>query len=290
MPDEPCFNEIAIAVCASKSCEEPSFIGKGAFKEVYFTKTTDNFLVALKIFDPNKCDLCRAEREIAAMQQCESPFIGKLYDWGVFDSNDSGSFLYVTEEYLSGGTLTDRMSLTVHDASHICDYGIALFTAVSHLKDNNLVHRDIKPDNIMFRTGANEPVLVDFGLVRDLSELSLTQTFLQQGPGTPFFASPEQLNNDKFLIDWRSDQFSIGVILGICLTGSHPYQRPIQTAVQTVGHVISRATCFSTFSEMANESGCGFLTKMVSPWPVDRFAHPDLIIQELKSVKKEITR
>ena len=60
MPDEPCFNEIAIAVCASKSCEEPSFIGKGAFKEVYFTKTTDNFLVALKIFDPNKCDLCRA--------------------------------------------------------------------------------------------------------------------------------------------------------------------------------------------------------------------------------------
>jgi hypothetical protein len=57
------------------------------------------------------------------------------------------------------------------------------------------------------------PALVDFGLVRDLSETSLTASWLPRGPGTPLFASPEQLNNEKALIDWRSDQFSIGVIL-----------------------------------------------------------------------------
>ena len=289
MPGEPYFKEIARDICLSRSWDEPSFIGKGAFKEVYFTKTQDNFSVALKVFDPNKCDLCRAEREIAAMQQCKSTFIGKLHDWGVFNYKDSGTFLFMVEEYLSGGTLTDRMSSIAHDVIKVCEYGIALLKAISHLRDNTLVHRDIKPDNIMFRAGADEPVLVDFGLVRDLSGVSLTMTYLQQGPGTPFFASPEQLNNDKFLIDWRSDQFSLGVILGICLTGSHPYQQPNQTDIQTVGRVITRATCSSAFSEKANASGFWFLTKMVSPWPIDRFAHPDLIIRELENAKQEIT-
>lgn len=285
MPRDARFEEIAIGICESKSFAKPSFIRDGAFKEAYFTKTSGDLPVALKVFDPNKCNLCRAEREIASMKQCESPFIGKLHDWGTFKDKDRGSFLFVIEEYIDGGTLTDRLGSTCHSAIHICDYGIALLNAVSHLREKLLVHRDIKPDNIMFRSDDDVPILVDFGLVRDLSGVSLTQTYLQQGPGTPFFASPEQLNNDKYLIDWRSDQFSIGVVLGICLTGNHPYQQPGQTDLQTVNQVITRATCSSEFSCKANEAGYGFLTKMVLPWPVDRFARPDLIIREFENLK-----
>ena len=285
MPHDARFEEIAVGICESKSFAKPSFIREGAFKEAYFTKTSGDLPVALKVFDPNKCDLCRAEREIASMKQCESPFIGKLHDWGTFKDKDRGSFLFVIEEYIDGGTLTDRLGSTCHSAIHICDYGIALLNAVSHLREKLLVHRDIKPDNIMFRSDDDVPILVDFGLVRDLSGVSLTQTYLQQGPGTPFFASPEQLNNDKYLIDWRSDQFSIGVVLGICLTGNHPYQQPGQTDLQTVNQVITRATCSSEFSCKANEAGYGFLTKMVLPWPVDRFARPDLIIREFENLK-----
>lgn len=285
MPHDARFEEIAVGICESNSFAKPSFIREGAFKEVYFTKTSGDLPVALKVFDPNKCDLCRAEREIASMKQCKSPFIGKLYDWGTFKDKDRGSFLFVIEEYIDGGTLTDRLGSTCHSAIHICDYGIALLNAVSHLREKSLVHRDIKPDNIMFRSDDDVPILVDFGLVRDLSGVSLTQTYLQQGPGTPFFASPEQLNNDKYLIDWRSDQFSIGVVLGICLTGNHPYQQPGQTDLQTVNQVITRATCSSEFSCKANEAGYGFLTKMVLPWPVDRFARPDLIIREFENLK-----
>lgn len=285
MPHDARFEEIAVGICESRSFAKPSFIREGAFKEVYFTKTSGDLPVALKVFDPNKCDLCRAEREIASMKQCKSPFIGKLHDWGTFKDKDRGSFLFVIEEYIDGGTLTDRLGSTCHSAIHICDYGIALLNAVSHLREKSLVHRDIKPDNIMFRSDDDVPILVDFGLVRDLSGVSLTQTYLQQGPGTPFFASPEQLNNDKYLIDWRSDQFSIGVVLGICLTGNHPYQQPGQTDLQTVNQVITRATCSSEFSCKANEAGYGFLTKMVLPWPVDRFARPDLIIREFENLK-----
>lgn len=288
MPGDAQFEEIAVGICISKSFAKPSFLGSGAFKEAYSTVTPNGLPVALKIFDPNKCNLFRAEREIDAMRQCESPFIARLHDWGVFDNNGKGSFLYVIEEFMAGGTLTDRLAAVRLDVIRVCNYGLALISAVSHLREKQLVHRDIKPDNIMFRSANDDvPILVDFGLVRDLRRASLTLSYLQQGPCTPIYASPEQLNNDKHLIDWRSDQFSIGVVLNICLFGSHPYQQTGQTDAQTVEQVITRAACGPEFNEKTGRLGCGFLTKMVSPWPIDRFPHPDLITRELEKLKEE---
>ena len=289
MSEDLQFEEIAKLICDDLSFSRPSFIGNGAFKKAYLTKNADDLSVALKIFDPNKCNLDRAEREIAAMQQCESPFIAKLYDWGVYRTNGSGSFLYVIEEYLSGGTLTDRLPALGHNISQVCDYGIALFQAVSYLREKLLVHRDIKPDNIMFRSNSEVPILVDFGLVRNLSGTSLTHTYLQQGPGTPLYASPEQLNNDKHMIDWRSDQFSIGIVLSFCLSGSHPYQNLGETQINAVGKVVARGSCSDAFCEMTEKLRCDFLRKMVAPWPIDRFASPELVIEELQKWKKEFS-
>lgn len=285
MRSKPCFEKIAKEICKKNSLSKPSFIGKGAFKEAYLTQINGDIEATLKVFDPQKCNLCRAEREIVSMQQCESNYIGKIYNWGTFNAEDH-SFLYIIEEYLSGGTLTDKMDSSHNRVNLICSYGIGLMKAVSYLREKSLVHRDIKPDNIMFRSSGETPVLVDFGLVRDLSNSSLTRTYLKQGPGTPFFASPEQLNNEKHLIDWRSDQFSIGVILGICLTKNHPYRRPGQTDIQVVEEVISRSECSIEFSEQANNSGFGFLTKMISPWPITRFARPEPIIEEFEKLKR----
>lgn len=288
MPSEGQFEEIAIGVCKSYSLVKPSFIARGSFKETYLTKINNHIPIALKIFDPKKCNLFRAEREITAMQQCESPFIAKLYNWGTYTHSDKSSFLFVMEEFLSGGTLSDRLGSTCPTATQVCDYGIALINAVCHLRDKSLVHRDIKPENIMFQLNQDVPILVDFGLVRNLGEVSLTPTYLNQGPCSPFFASPEQLNNDKHLIDWRADQFSIGVVLCICLTGNHPYLQQGQTAIDTVERVINHASCSSAFSAKAQESGFGFLAKMVSPWPIDRYGQPELISKEIENLKRRL--
>lgn len=288
MPNEGRFEEIAIGICKNHSLVKPSFIARGNFKETYLTNINSHIPIALKVFDPNKCNLCRAEREIAAMQQCESPFIAKLYNWGTYTHSDKSSFLFVMEEFLSGGNLSDRLSSTRLTVAQVCDYGIALINAVCHLRDKSLVHRDIKPENIMFQLNQDIPILVDFGLVRNLGEVSLTPTFVNQGPCTPFFASPEQLNNDKHLIDWRADQFSVGVVLCICLTGNHPYLQQGQTPIDTVERVINHASYSREFSAQIRESGFVFLAKMVSPWPIDRYSHPELILKELENLKRRL--
>lgn len=259
------------------SFTDVTFQGKGAFKETFRALTSTKTPVALKILQPAKCDLARSQREIEALQKCDSPLIARLFDSGTFRSADGTDYYYSVEEYLDGGTLSQRLSPTL-SPNVVREYGRRLTEALSHLKDQNLVHRDIKPENIMFRAGADVPVLVDFGLVRDLSATSLTQTWLPQGPGTPYYAAPEQLNNEKHLIGWRTDQFSLGVVLGISLTGQHPFTRPGMTQPQTVAAVAAREVCSNEFRAAASAAKLELLIKMISPWPVQRYANPTQLL------------
>lgn len=282
MPQVGKYEMIASEICEELSFTKPQYIGEGAFKEAYLTETPNKCNVALKIFNPDKCNLVRAEREITAMLQCNSPFIGKLHNWGKHKYQNNKEILYIIEEYFSGGTLAVKQVGLKGNTKEISNYAIALIEAVIHLRERALVHRDIKPDNIMFQANSNTPVLVDFGIVRDLTGVSLTKTFLPQGPGTPYYASPEQLNNEKHLIDWRSDQFSIGIVLGICLTGNHPYYMPDFNDYDVVNHVMNRNNCSPMFCAFVGEHHCDFLVKMISPWSINRYTHPYKLIDDIK--------
>lgn len=246
------------------------------------------FPVALKILDPDKFNFCRAEREIDSMRRCDSPFIGNLYEWGIHRCGDGSQYLFIVEEYFDGGTLSDKLNGTTIGASIVCDYGLVFIQALAHLRELDLVHRDIKPENVMFRSGEDVPVLVDFGIVRDLRDISLTMSYLERGPGTPFFASPEQLNNEKQLIDWRSDQFSVGVVLGLSLVGVHPYGIPNDRDADTVDRVAMRKGISNDFQKKAEALGCGFLMRMAAAWPIDRYGHPDDIATAIDQAKREM--
>ena len=274
--------QIAIEFAEANELNDVKFEGKGNFKETYRATTREGEFVALKLLDPQKCSLERSEREIEAMMKCDTPLIAKLYAHGLFSANNSQSYYFCIEEYMDRGSLAEQINGETIKPDIIRQYTISLIEALDYLKSMSLVHRDIKPENIMFRSSLDVPVLVDLGLARDLSESSLTPTWLPRGPGTPYYSAPEQLNNEKYLINWRTDQFSLGITIGICLTGVHPFAETGMTQGDIVNAVANRGSCTSDFIRKASDLGFGFAVKMLDSWPHRRYQSPAELLDDVR--------
>jgi serine/threonine protein kinase len=274
------FEEVARAVCAERELAFGELVGSGAFKHTFRATTAAGALLALKIF---KSPSARDAREISALKRCNHSSIARLHDVGTRPL-EGVSYTYSLEEFLDGGTLTKRLAGGVFERGHLVDLGTPLIEAVGHIAALDLVHRDLKPDNIMFRA-AGTPVVVDFGLVRDLSETSLTKTWAMRGPGSPFFSAPEQLNNDKHLIDWRTDQFGLGVVLTLAGMGRHPYAEPTSSPHDIVDRVAQRQPPSNAFIAWARTNGLDVLVKAVAPWPAKRYRTPADFEQAWRKVR-----
>ena len=257
----PVLEQIATEFAEKNQLADVVFKGKGNFKETYRATTHKGEFVALKILDPQKCSLERSAREIQTMRKCDTPLIAKLYDHGSFSASNAQAYYFCIEEYMDGGSPAEQLNGRTLNPSTIHEYTVSLVEALDYLRNINLVHRDIKPENIMFRSTSNVPVLVDLGVARDLSESSLTPTWLPRGPGTPYYSAPEQLNNEKQLIDWRTDQFSLGIVIGMCLTGVHPFSEAGVTTGDIVTAVADRKSCSPHFTRMVSDLGFGFVIK-----------------------------
>ncbi len=264
--------ELAKQICRNRGMEFIGRVGEGTFKQTFHVKQADGLPIALKLYKAG-ISTPRDQREIEAMLKCTHPNIARLIS---VDTNVLGETQLVTvsEEFLSGGTLTSKGQIS---RTAYLDIGKQLIAAVGYIASLRLVHRDIKPDNIIFREDGTTPVITDFGVVRDLTDSSLTPSWIARGPGTPFFASPEQLNNEKMLIDWRSDQFSLGVSLSFTAVGDHPYRVDRCSDADVVGRVSSRQGPAPVFEERFRADGLPVLLKMISPWPVDRYRKPELL-------------
>jgi serine/threonine protein kinase len=272
--------EIARAICARSGHTFDKKLGEGAFKEAFLVTTAAKELRALKILRPGLASE-RTQREVEAMTRCRHANIASLETVATF-THSSVQYTYLVEEYIGGGTLDERLKKGPVSRESLLPMGAALIDAVAHVAANDLVHRDIKPANILFRT-TDQPVLVDFGLVRDLRKSSVTVTWATCGPCTPLYASPEQLTNDKAIIGWRSDQFSLGVVLAFAGLGMHPFARTGDDPAQTVLRVEAREGPSAEFIEAAKKSGLSVLTQMVGNWPVERIRKPTDLLDVWKS-------
>lgn len=153
-------------------------------------------------------------REGKAAGQLAHPNIVTIYDVG-----QDGDRLYIAMEFLEGQTLRDvikmRGALPVKET---VDIALQLCDALSYAHAHNIVHRDVKPENVQILPGGHVK-LTDFGIARIMSEPSITadgQVF-----GTPSYMSPEQVSGKQ--IDGRSDVFSLGVLLYEMLSGQKPF-------------------------------------------------------------------
>lgn len=153
------------------------------------------------------------EREYTAIMAVRSPLVVEIYDYGVH-----GGFEYLAMEYLPRGDLKARIQRGLSEAEAL-QLVLQIAAALQVVHAANLVHRDLKPPNVMLRE--NDGVaLIDFGLARPLDGGTLsTQTGVLLG--SPYYMSPEQALGEH--LDARSDFYSLGIICYEMLTGQKPY-------------------------------------------------------------------
>lgn len=169
--------------------------------------------------------LARAKREVGLLEKCDSPHLVKLGSLGFTKQlYRSQALVYFSEEFIDGGDLKgilekqgslDVLSL-IRLAEHMC-------LAVEVLSDLNVTHRDLKPGNIMLRQQRGEFVLLDMGIAFDPGESPITAPGFVLG--TTDYFSPEQIEFARTrLLDFRSDFFSLGIVLYEAATGRHPFR------------------------------------------------------------------
>lgn len=204
-------------------------LGEGGMATVYMgIQQKLQRKVAIKILDPallkqgNIADRFLIEAQTAANLQ--HPNIISIFDVG-----QSGKFYYIVMEYLDGSLkdLIDSSPSGKLPPKESLDIIRKIAPALDYAHGEGIIHRDIKPDNIMFRRDGT-PVLVDFGIARAVdSNLNMTKTGM--GIGTPHYMSPEQVQCSD--LDGRSDFYSLGVVLYVLLTGEKPYDADTILAV-----------------------------------------------------------
>lgn len=269
-------SDIARKICTTRKLSLQHLIGEGTYKQTFLVNTADGQQLALKVYKSDIIDE-RSKREIGAMKRCNHHGIARLYHIGIFKYGKI-DHLFTIEEYLSGGTLHQRVQRDGFlDIPFTINIGSQLIGAIEHIQALHLVHRDLKPDNILFRNDGDTCVITDFGLVRDLNATSVTNTWIMQGPGTPFFAAPEQLNNEKLLIDWRTDQFSLGILLYVSMFGDHPFMTTGMSNKNTVNNVAQRRSVSKDFISNIKSSGLIALETMVAVWPAQRYRTPRIL-------------
>ena len=192
-------------------------IGKGGMATVYLAiQESFGREVALKVMAPHLAaesgfpDRFASEAKMVAA--LSHPHIVTVYDVGSYNN-----YHYLAMEYHTGGDLSariDRNDLTPPEALKIIKE-LADALGMAHP-----VHRDIKPDNVLFRAHNDDAILTDFGIARNMqAESNLTQ--IGSTVGTPKYMSPEQARGMK--VDGRADLYSLGVMLYEMLTGKPPF-------------------------------------------------------------------
>jgi serine/threonine-protein kinase len=173
----------------------------GGQKQVYFPVINNEKQVLKKYMYQDE----RADRELEIYEK----FKGNAGIPKIILAEIYGTELVVFEEFIEGNTLTDITVSYANDAPLITKLMRDIFQIMTPIWEEKLVHRDIKPDNIMIKPDGT-PIIIDFGIARDLGANSITGTGMQ--PMTWMFASPEQYAGEKHKISYRTDFFSLGAL------------------------------------------------------------------------------
>jgi len=226
----------------------------------------------------------RATREVQTLGQCHTPYLVKPGPIGLTAVELKGErLLYFTEEFIDGEALTTFLKTNGPlNPRELVLLGTHITLAIQELWGLSKIHRDVKPANIM-RRRSGEYVLLDMGLVFDLDDRSFSL-----GPmGTAAYFSPEQMDfkNRRSILDFRSDTFSLGIVLYQMATGQHPFLAgaanswEVLTNIQTMSPPPPKQLRVDLPDEMNS-----IILRLLGKRPALRYRSPKMLLDALRGV------
>jgi serine/threonine protein kinase/Tol biopolymer transport system component len=204
-------------------------IGEGGMAVVYMAEQEKPIRrkVALKIIKlgmDTKQVIARFEAERQTLAMMDHPNIAKVLDAGATDTGRP----YFVMELVKGVSITDYCDQNNLSTKERLGLFIQVCNAVQHAHQKSIIHRDIKPTNVMVtqRDGKPVPKVIDFGIAKATNQRLTEKTLFTRYAhiiGTPAYMSPEQAELSEFDVDTRSDIYSLGVLLYELLTGTTPF-------------------------------------------------------------------
>ena len=264
-------------------------LGEGGMAFVYKARDTQlERLVAIKTLKPNYVNqetfVERFKREAKTAANLNHPNIVQIFDWGIEDEP------FFVMEYIEGNTLTSIIAKNrTISLSDVLFIGAQVSSGLHAAHEKGLVHRDIKPGNIMI-TPDGKVKVTDFGIVslqNEESDITKTGSIL----GTASYISPEQAQGKPVSIE--SDLYSLGTVLYELITGKPPFagDTPISTATK---HLTERPEKPSSFRRDLPKGVESAIMKLLEKATYDRFKSAEdlraTLLQQRKSLQSEQTR
>ncbi len=249
-------------------------LGRGGFGVTYLaTDTFSNVLCAIKKLDPLNADIETAKRffhrEVNILNTLQTnQQVPKFFDY--LEENNN---YYIVEEYIEGTSLADLVGQKWSEQT-VVNFLQQILSVLAYLHAKNIIHRDVKPSNLIIRKGDKKFVLIDFGSVKKLEkqypsfQSSVTQTMI----GTPGYAPSEQMaGRPRF----NSDIYALGLTAIQLLTGMHPRE----LRWDEKDYVLLPSDI------KIDDSLAVILTKMVHNNPAQRYQTVDAVIEDLNKTK-----
>jgi eukaryotic-like serine/threonine-protein kinase len=214
-------------------------------------------------------------REARAASALDHPNIGVIH--GLEESDEHQ--LFIVMGYYEGETLAQKLSRGIIPVRESLNLAIQIARGLSAAHARNIVHRDVKPSNIII-TKENVAKIVDFGLARVIATASATQSI--SSTGTLPYMAPEQILGES--IDQRCDIWALGVILIQMITGSHPFVRP-NTGAMTFAIINQPPAALDVLPTVIQPIAYRALSKK----PEGRYSSAEEMLRDLEDARAEIT-
>jgi len=252
-------------------------LGKGASATVFLAERSDGDRVAVKVLSAlamGNADFRRAvPREYNALAQLDHRGVIKAYRTGTI-----ADVLFIELEHVAGPTLSEMLDPGKGlPLPQVVTLGVAVAEALQHCHDRGVVHRDVKPSNLLLRAD-DDPVLFDFGLAQDAADPDAEPGRIY---ATPMTASPEQIRAEG-AVDGRADVYALGVTLFRLSTGHLPFVGERMDLLRM--HVEEEAPRASTVGKHIPADLDELLSISLRKNPDDRFASASALARALESL------